>query len=149
MTTQATPTVATFSRPTAKILRRILRASRLPAGKKLATILESVVTRNDHPWECLFYFSSRCLRLPQRGAQGGSLATLVNRQIEAEADLPDATANPHHKRGRNLSKDPLRSLAGRVSAKLEEGDFKGAIRIACSEETLAPPNDTVICSLPN
>ena len=66
-----------------------------------------------------------CLRLPQRGVQGGSLASLVNRQIEVEADLPDVTTNPSPKRGWNLLKDPVRLMAVQVSANLEEGDFKG------------------------
>ena len=85
--------------------------------------------------------------MPQRGVQGGSLASLVNKQIEAEADLPDVTTNPNPKRGRNSFKDPIRSMAVRVSAKLEEGDFKGAVRIASSEETLAPPDDTTFAAL--
>jgi len=39
---------ASFSRPTVQILRRIPKASRLLAGRKLSTILEAVVSRNDH-----------------------------------------------------------------------------------------------------
>ena len=33
-------------------------------------------------------------------------------------------------------------MASRVSVKLEEGDFKGAIRLACSKDTLADLSDT-------
>lgn len=67
---QATSPAVSPSRPTAKVLRRIPRASSLPARKKLATILKSVVSRNDHTSsECLFYFSSHCLKLPQRRVQ--------------------------------------------------------------------------------
>ena len=81
-TTQAALPAAAFSRPTVKILRRILKASRLLAGRKLTSLLEAVVFGNDHTlWKRLFHFSSHCLKLPQRSAQGTSLATLVNRQI--------------------------------------------------------------------
>ena len=35
------------------------------------------------------------------------------------------------------SKDPLRSLAARVAAKLEEGNFRGAVKIVSSDESFA------------
>ena len=148
MATQATSLAVFLSRPTTKILRRTPKASRLPVGRKLANIFKSVVSRNEYTsWERLFHFSSRCLRLPQRGVQGGSLASLVNRQIEVEADLPDVTTNPSPKRGWNSFTDPVRSMAVQVSANLEEGDFKGAARIANSEDTLAPLDDTTFAAL--
>ena len=73
----ATPTGSTAFQPaclppgaTVKILKRIPKASRLSAGRKLATILEAVVSKNDHAsWDRLFRFSSRCLRAPKRGGQ--------------------------------------------------------------------------------
>ena len=64
-----------------------------------------------------------------------------------QADLPDVTANPCPKRGQNLSKETIRLLAVQVSAKLEEGGFKGAVRIASSEETLASPDGTTFAAL--
>ena len=80
--TQAALPAAAFSRPTAKILRRIHKASRLLAGRKLTSLLEVVVFGNDHTsWKRLFHFSSHCLTLPQRSTQGTSLAMLINRQI--------------------------------------------------------------------
>ena len=36
--------------------------------------------------------------------------------------------------------DPLKNLAARVAAKLEEGDFKGAVRVASSDESFASTN---------
>ena len=38
-------------------------------------------------------------------------------------------------------------LATKVSAKLEEGDFKGAVRLACSEDTFAEPSDATHAAL--
>ena len=34
-----------------------------------------------------------------------------------------------------------------MSSKLEEGDFKGAVRLACSEDTLAEPNEATFSAL--
>ena len=36
---------------------------------------------------------------------------------------------------------------GRVSAKLEEGDFKGAVRLASSEDSIAVPNSETLAAL--
>ena len=50
-------------RSTVKFLKCLPRASRKPAGKKLATFLDGVVSRNDHAsWERLLLFSTRCFR---------------------------------------------------------------------------------------
>ena len=68
----------------------------------------------------------------------------MNRQLEVETDLQPAnisSARPSTKR------DPTRSLAARVSAKLEEGDFKGAVRLASSDDTLAPINESTFTAL--
>ena len=41
---------------------------------------------------------------------------------------------------RQLHGDPLKNLRSRVSFKLEEGDYKGAVRVACSGESIADIN---------
>ena len=34
----------------------------------------------------------------------------------------------------------MQSISKRISSKLEEGDYKGAVRLACSEDTFAEPS---------
>ena len=70
---------------------------------------------------------------PNRGGHRRSLATYVNRAIEQEND---STAN-----GRS-SCGSYASLANRVSAKLEEGDFRGAVRLVCSTEPVCRADET-------
>ena len=41
----------------------------------------------------------------------------------------------------------MQYLAKRVSAKLEEGDYRGAVRIACSEDAIEDITDKTISSL--
>ena len=54
-----------LAKPT-RILRRIPRLSRPSAARKLAAIIEQVVTRNDVPsWARLLQFPRRCLRCPE------------------------------------------------------------------------------------
>ena len=43
--------------------------------------------------------------------------------------------------GTQSPRDPLFNLAKRVSTKLEEGDYKCAVRITCSDDTIADMND--------
>lgn len=121
-----------------KILKRIPKTSRPLARRKLATILEAVVGKNDHAsWDCLFRFSSHCLRAPKRGGQWRSLAIVVNRQLGEEADLSDSMDRPCTK-----------SLAARILAKLEEGNFGGAVRLASLDYILTHNELFHICGPP-
>ena len=43
-----------------------------------------------------------------------------------------------------IQSDPLKSLAARVTSKLEEGDFRGAVRVAASEDSFAPMDDRTL-----
>ena len=134
-------------RSSGKAIKRLLKASRECAAKKFAEILGAVVDKNDHTsWTRLLRFSSRCLGHPERGGGRQLLATAVNRQIREEVD-PPPTVSPNPMLKRPRSDDPDTQLAARVSAKLEEGDFKGAVRLASSEDTLAPLNEATLEAL--
>ena len=39
------------------------------------------------------------------------------------------------------------AMATRVSSKLEEGDFRGAVRLVCSEDSIAPQDDSTFEAL--
>ena len=118
-------------RPSVKLISRLPKGSRELGGRKLAGILESVVVANDHAsWICLLSFGSRCLRAPRRGEKRRSLASAVNAQLneEVDAELTASAAIKSQRKGNS------KYLASKVSSKLEEGDFKGAVRLACSED---------------
>lgn len=112
------PGPSLFTRKSVKIVKRLAKASRECAGRKLATILDSVVDKNDPLWYAL----------PQMPLQRGchrSLATAVNRQLKEEEDPPPST-RPSSRRGNCHPTDYLATiLASRVLAKLEDGDFRG------------------------
>ena len=115
------------------------------AAIKLARVLNEVVEKNDfHSWARLFKFSRRCLIQPKRGGRRRNLATLVKKQLEVEADPPLQHQRHHRHR---LPLDSTHYLARRVSAKLEMGDFKGAVRMVCSEETIANITDETMSAL--
>ena len=132
-------------RRSVRILKRILRASRHLAASKLACILDEVSVKNDFTsWARLFQFSHRCFAIPTRGSRRRSLATLVNRQLQ-DKSIPSTLKHPRP--GSRPSSDPLRTLAKRVSSKLEEGDYRGAVRTACSEDSVAVVTEEVISEL--
>ena len=96
-------------------------------------------------WNRLLRFSSRCLTLPKRGGRRRNLAAAVNQQLRDEVDLaPQAL---HRDLRSRFTRDPLSHLAERVSAKLEEGDYTGAVRIACSEDSIAVINQETLSEL--
>ena len=107
-------------------------------------ILGVVVDKNDHTsWVRLLGFSARCLRHPVCGGGRQSHTKAVNRQLREEFD-PPPTASSCLALKRSRSDDLDAQLAACVLAKLEEGDFKGAVRLASSEDTLAPLNEATL-----
>ena len=148
------PPVASFSPlPRVRVLKRLPRASRDPAARKLASILEEVTTVNSaHSWLRLLRFPRRCLRTPRRGGLRWSLAKCINQQLAEESDPSPLPAHqpPLSRRpgqGHSASQEPLQFLTSRVSEKLEEGDFRGAVRLACSEDSVAREGEASIAAL--
>ena len=64
---------------------------------------------------------------------------MVNGQLREEVDPPvlRQTTRSNCQSTKSFAKDPMAYLASRVSSKLEQGDFKGAVRLACSDATIA------------
>ena len=131
------PSALKFSHyPSLKILKRVPRASRNLAAKKLSSILDDVVsTNNDPSWDRLFRFAPRCLHTPKRGGRNWNLTAIVNRNIRDEGDqiLAEKPTLKHQPK-----KNAAHTLAARVASKLEEGDFKGARRLASSKDSIDP-----------
>ena len=126
-------------RPSVNILKRIPRASRGLAARKLPTILDLVSTDNSPAsWDRLFQFAPRCLRVPKRGGHRRSLASHVNQMIREEAD-PESPQQSSVKQGRRQPRDPLETLSVRVASKLEEGDFKGQSDLPARKTPLQNP----------
>ena len=88
-------------------------------------------------------FATCCFHSPSRGGHRWSLSRAVHRQLSAEAD-PPRTPAPSTRPPRSRSVDPTAVLATRVSAKLEEGDFRGAVRVASSEDRIADMSESTL-----
>ena len=121
--------------------------SRDLSARKLAEILNRVSSDgSESSWDRLFCFPARCLRVPDRGGHRRSLASHTNQLIKEEADPTFVQSAPNRRTG-NFAHDPVDTLAGRVSAKLEERDFKGAVRLASSEASIAVPSSEMLAAL--
>ena len=56
-------------------------------------------------------------------------------QESTNLEVPDVQSTRQTALTRALN--PMNKLAGRVSSKLEEGDYRGAVRLVCSEDVIA------------
>lgn len=115
---------------------------------KLATVVENVVSKNDHSsWLHLLHFPVLCLRAPARRSHRRSLATLVNTQISEKSDPSVQSILQSLRNSQPKSSNPLEGLAARIAAKLEEGETKGAVRLASSEDRIAKKCDSMLAAL--
>ena len=118
--------------PHVKLLKRIPRSSRELAARKLASILVCLTLPRD-VYEC-----------PKEVASVCSLAAQVNRQLSEESDPPSQISS-HSKTNVQQRNEVIH--AAKVTAKLEEGDFRGAVRLCCSDDTLAVLNEATVAIL--
>ena len=104
---------------------------------------------NDHAsWDRLLCFCSRCFKVPYRGCHRRSLVAAIVKQLGEEADGPSTPpVSSRGRRARRTHQDPTEIWASRVSMKLEEGDFRGAVRLACSEDSIAASSDATFAAL--
>ena len=125
---------------------RSLEESHVRHGHRLR-ILDGIVGKNDdHSWDRLFRFSSRCLRVPRRGGHRRSLATEVNLLLREECDQPPLSSTLTTQPRSRPKRNHLETLASRVSIKLE-GDYKGAVRHACSDDPILDLNEETLSAL--
>ena len=101
-------------------------------------------------WTRLLNFSGACLARPIRGGKSRNLTTLIVKQLRqfelgAETNLDRPYIHPSRRAKSAKNKDEI--IAALASAKLEDGDVKGAVRLLCSDEKLAVPNETTFSEL--
>ena len=131
-----------------KILRRISRGARQQCLLKCCAILDEVVNINSvATWEHLLHFPTHCLQVPLHSRGHSSLATRVKNQLNDEADPVPSQTKRERANGHRCTEDALQGFSRRVASKLEEGDFRGAVRLACSDNRLAPSDSATFAAL--
>ena len=128
-----------------RVLKRVPKASRTPAADKLAETLRQIVVDPDNidKWRALMSFTFACFSIPgQRGGKRNlnSLASKINAAIASFPDVSEQVTSHQQKKSKSRPSSDF-NLASRVSSKLEDGDIRGAIRLAASDDALAPFDD--------
>jgi len=137
-----------------RIIKWIPKAARAHCAPLLTRLLKATT---DNPnsstaWANLLSFAAKVLGNPARGGKSRNLSNIIikrckNFHFVSDDDLRSGSLGfdaqeevPGRKRGRvrDNTADPEGRLAKLVSVKLEEGNYKGAVRLISSEDTPAP-----------
>ena len=135
------------------VLDFVPKGSRILAARSLSNIINNACDTNSlDDWRKLFRFSPLCFKKPKRGGKKQpSLATLVNRQIEAFLEDPlcpldsspgAPSRNANRQKARN---DDMRAKL--VGKKLANFDIKGAVRILSSDDRILPFDESTLSQL--
>jgi len=131
-----------FSHPTVDfpIIKHIPKSARPSCCTHLTSVLNDICRApNEIPnWSKLLDFGRAVLRKPARGGKRHNLTSLIKKRTD-EPTTPASTPSPYP--NPKLKSDPSSSLAAAVSAKLEDGNIKAALRIICSDDRPAPSSD--------
>ena len=100
-------------------------------------------------WNELLLFTPAILSKPKRGGAKRNLSNLIKkRTAKWDKDHPwDSLPTITTTNNARKIRDEDQLLASAVCFKLEAGNFKVALRILCSDDAPAPPNDATLQAL--
>jgi len=133
-----------------QILKRIPKGARPAAANLLQKLIIDVL---HHPsttsrWSKHTNFAASCLVKPSRGGKSRNLTTAIVKQIrqyELCADPEPSNFTPALRTTPTKTNDE--AIAAMASAKLEDGDVKGAVRLLCSDDKLAVADEVTFAEL--
>jgi hypothetical protein len=125
-----------------QILKHIPKGARPAAANLLYKLISEVIL---HPsslasWSKLLGFSPACFVKPYRGGKSRNLTTTIVKlireyELNTRPNLDPLGYSTSHRK--NSSKSSDETIARMASVKLENGDVKSAVRLLCSDDTLA------------
>ena len=89
-------------------------------------------------WSDLLNFGSAVLQVPARTGKGHNLSSLIRKRVASLGNGVPSEQDVRSVPKKSLSKSSSRASA--VRAKMEDGNISAAVRILCSEESLAVSN---------
>jgi hypothetical protein len=98
-------------------------------------------------WLRFLTFSFSCFGIP--GQRGGTrhLSSLASKINAAIGKFHAVSTTPVQQQEVFKSQPTSDNIAARVSAKLDDGDIRGAIQLASSDDSSAPPDDVTAAVL--
>lgn len=149
----SSPTIAPFCHPTntAPIIKHIPKSARSASCIALSDIL-NVITRSMDDvtsWTNLFSFGFNILRKPSRSGKRHNLTNIIKKRIDdcSQGSVSNQDDLDHNDTSRKRRPDAAASLSAAVTAKIEDGNIKAALRIICSEDKPAPDNIETLSAL--
>ena len=130
-----------FSHPQMVIglIKRITKSARPACASHLSNLLHGVTDNlvTLEPWSDLLHFGANVLQKPDRTRRRHNLASVIKKRTVGTCpmELQVVKRMPCRK-----SRNEYDLLAAAVTAKVEDGNIKAAIRLLCSEEK--PAKDT-------
>jgi len=137
------------------LIKRIPRAARPSCAALFGDLIQAIV-REPHSaakWSDLLAFGGIVLAKPRRGGKKHNITkTILSRIADWRSKGPkhstndglDSTAS---RKPKATKYDPTKYLASAVASKLEEGNFKAAIRLICSEDKPALDTPETLAAL--
>ena len=129
-----------------RTLKRIPKGARSAADVLLKTLINDILQQpsSASAWSKLLNFPGACLAKPNRGGKSRNLTSLIVKQVRQfelgmDASFDRPYVRPSKRAKLNKNKDEL--IAALASAKIEDGDIKGAVRLLCSNEELAAQDE--------
>ena len=141
------PSSLTWSPVNSGLIKHIPRSARPACASHLAGLLRAAASHPEVPdnWLSIFDWSGSILVPPKRGGKRHNLASTIKKRIcsfSLYSQSVEPVVAPSYKR---LSDDAV--LAQAIAAKLEDGNIRAAIRILCSDDTLATPSAETLSKL--
>ena len=137
-----------FSSYSSGIIKHIPKSARSVCASHLAGLFNQVVTHASDidRWFDILCWPKTILFIPKRGGKRHNISSELKKRICA---WPSDGARPHlpHVLGNDNSHKHPPSLSEAVSAKLEDGNIKAAVRILCSDEQPALPSVDILAAL--
>ena len=130
----------------AHIIKRIPKAARPACCKHLSELVRKVTQDPSHvpAWSALFGFGQHILGQPPRGGKRHNLTSTIKKRTTepAQPAVEEDEAGPKYKK-----KSASEVMAAAVSAKIEDGNIRAALRILCSDDKPADMSQATLTKL--
>ena len=126
----------------------MLKSARSSCAKLLSDILQLITNdyTNVKRWNLLFKFASTIFAKPDRSSQINSLSSIIKkRTLNYISNIPDQASIPYYRQHHRNS--PGEQLSKAITAKINDGNIKSALRLFLSDDKLAENNDATYTKL--
>ena len=125
-------------------VKHIPKSARAACAVHLIDIIKKIEkdVNNEKAWYALLMMGQNILLTPRRTGARHNLSSLIKRRTIDSETLDNTESTRDSVPRRNVKvRSPNEVLGAVVTSKIEEGNLKAAIRIICSDESIAPDND--------